>query len=164
MCVNAQKNVVAVMTAIRPTLIAFLTFLNLAGTDAGKAAITAFDAALAAVTAWKSGTVAEGVLQLIGDFQTLLTELPIPATAATLLNIILGGLAAVIGILNANSPAPAGTAKDMHQAAVAHDTVVAVHALVPGIKLSRFEAADKQYTAAWNAAVDTGGFPATLKV
>jgi hypothetical protein len=170
MCQNANKTVAALMAAIEPTLKSLLTFAGIAGTTEAQAAIAAYDAALTAVQNWQSGTTAQNVLELIGDFQTVFASLPLPPTVEALTNIILAGIETVIGVLTANSPAPAapqGTVgaeeQGMHQAAVAADTVQKVHALVPGIKLSRFHAADVQYKKAWNDAVASGGFPETLK-
>jgi hypothetical protein len=171
MCQNAAGTAASLLKAIEPTLVSLLTLEGILSTPQGTAAINAYNAALAALQNWKSGTTAQNVLQLLGDFQTVFNTLPLPITVSTLANIILAGIETVIGVLTANSPAPAAPAgtlalaepQAMHQAAVAADTVTKVHALVPGIKLSRFHSADVQYNKAWNSAVDSGGFPASLK-
>lgn len=171
MCQNATKTAASLMAAIEPTIKSLLTETGLASTPETVAALAAYDAALAAVQSWQSGTTAQNVLELIGDFQSVFNALPLPTTVQTLTNIILAGIETVIGVLTANSPAPAapeGAAEveepqAMHQAAVAADTVQKIHALVPGIKLSRFHGADVQYRNAWNSAVDAGAFPAEMK-
>jgi len=175
MCTNATKTAASLMAAIEPTLKSLLTFTNLLNTPQGQAAIAAYDAALAAIQAWKSGTTAQNVLQLIGDFQTVFNVLPLPSTVITLTNIILAGIETVIGVLMANSPAPvaanesltpasAEETQAMYQAHVVADTTAAVQMLVPGFKRSIWHSPASQYQQAWDAAVETGGFPPTLKV
>jgi hypothetical protein len=178
MCQNATKTAASLMAAIEPTIKSLLTEANLLNTPDGIAAMNAYDAALAALQVWKSGTTAQNVLELIGDFQTVFNTLPIPAQYLTLTNIILAGIETVIGVLTANSPAPpvddvtAASAtvagpdelQAMHQAAVAADTTAKVQALVPGFKHSIWHSPESQYKKAWNGAVDSGGFPATLKL
>ncbi|MGA9668391.1 MAG: hypothetical protein WBQ94_04240 [Terracidiphilus sp.] len=173
MCTNAAKTVASLMAAIEPTLKSILTFTNLINTPDGKAAIAAYDAALGAVEGWQSGTTAQNVLQLIGDFQTVFNAIPFPATVSALVNIILAGIETVIGVLTANSPAPApvaaagdATAEEtqaMHQAHVAADTASKVTALVPGFKRNIFRSPASQYKKAWNDAVAQEQLPA-LKV
>jgi hypothetical protein len=171
MCQNAAKTAAALLSAEEPTLKSLLTYTNLINTPEGIAVIAAYDAADTALAGWKSGTTAQNVLELLADFQNVFNTLPLPSTVTVLANLILAGIETVIGVLTANSPAPAAPAgtppvaepQALHQAVVAHDTVTKVHALVPGIKLSRFHGADVQYKNAWNAAVEKGGFPASLK-
>jgi hypothetical protein len=172
MCQNANKTAASLMAAIRPTIVSLLTIAKLADTPNGIAAMQAYDAALVAVQNWKQGSSASIVLQLISAFQGVFNVLPVPDTYKMLANVILAGVEAVIGVLTANSPAPAAPAgamameepQAMHQAAVASDTVQKVHALVPGIKLSRFHSAESQYAHAWNKQVDAGKLDASLKV
>lgn len=180
MCQNANKTAASLMAAIEPTLKSLLAFLGQTSTPAGIAVITAYDAALTALQNWQSGTVAQNVLQLITDFQTafnaLASSIVLPPGVVTLVNIILAGIEAVIGVIEANSPAPpapvpvpAGATASVeetqaaHQAAVAADTEKKVLALVPGFKRSIWHSAASQYKSEWNNAVKVGGFPSALK-
>lgn len=180
MCKNATATAASLMAAIEPTIKNLLTVTNLLNTPQGAAAIKAYDAALAALQSWKSGTPAQDVLEVISDFQVAFNALPIPAAYSALVNIILAGVETVIGVLTANSPvqsAPAVgdpvagekfAASDeeitaMHQVHTAADTTAKVQALVPGFKRSIWHSPESQYTKAWNGAVDDGGFPAELK-
>ena len=175
MCKNAAPTAASLMMAIRPTLVSLLTLTGQAETPNGQAAIAAFDAAQLALENWKQGTNAENVLQLLGDFQTafnaVVAPLNLPPQTVALVNIILAGVETVLGVIIANSPAPPAPVglkavkepQALHQATVASDTVVKVHALVPGIKLSRFHSPASQYNHAWNKAVDAGGFDPSLK-
>jgi hypothetical protein len=113
------------------------------------------------------------VLELITAFQTVYNSLPIPSEYLVLGNIILAGIETVIGVVTANSPAPAAPAdataspeelQAMHQAAVSADTTAKVQSLVPGFKRSIWHTPAHQYNEAWNKAVVAGGFPATLQV
>ena len=175
MCKNAAPTVSSVMKAMRPTLISVLTLVGQADTPNGLAAVAAFDAAQVAAQNWKQGTNADNILQLLGDFQVafnaVVEPLDLPPQTVALVNVILAGVETVLGIIIANSPAPPAPAgitslkepQALHQATVASDTVVKVHALVPGIKLSRFHSPASQYNHAWNKAVDAGGFDPSLK-
>ena len=173
MCQNASKTAATLMAAIEPTIKSLLTVTNLINTPNGIAAINAYNAALAALESWQSGTSAQNVLQLIADFQTVFNTLPLPANVQALTNIIIGGIEAVIAVLVANSPAPpapAGSTVDAENLQVTHQVVTAteamakVHALIPGIKLDRHGDIAAQYNKAWNAAVAAGSFPQTLAV
>ena len=172
MCTNATKTAASLMSAIEPTLKSLLTFTGIINTPQGVAAIAAYDAALAALQNWKSGTASQNVLELIAAFQSVFNALPIPANVAVLVNLILGGVEAAIGVITANSPAPVGVAEDataeetqaMHQAHVIADTTAKVQALVPTFKRSIFSSPASQYTKAWNAAVSNGGFDPALAV
>ena len=168
MCTNATKTAASLMAAIEPTLKSLLTATGQINTPEGQAAIKAYDAALAAIQAWQSGTTAQNVLELIGDFQTVFNALPMPATVSMFVNIILAGIETVIGVLTANSPAPAppvavpaaaeaATAEEtqgMHVAHVIANTTAKVTELVPGFKRSIWHSAAVQYKNAWNEAVD----------
>jgi hypothetical protein len=171
MCQNATKTAATLMAAIEPTIKALLTEADLINTSAGIAAMNAYDAALSAVKNWQSGTNAQDILQLIGDFQAVFNTLPIPSKYLSLVNIILAGVETVIGVLTANSPAPAPPAgvvaheetQAMHQADVVAKTTVKVQALVPGYKRSIWHSPESQYKSEWNKAVVSGEFPANLK-
>ncbi len=172
MCTNAAKTAANLMAAIEPTIKSLLTLTNLITTPAGIAVIAAYDAALVALQGWKSGTVADEILELLGDFQTAFSALPLPANVITLTNIILGGIEAVIAVITANSPAPASAdstvdAEDVqvtHQVVTATEAMAKIHALIPGIKLDRHSNVVTQYDNAWNSAVSDGGFPADMLV
>ena len=163
MCQKAAQTAAAVMAGIRPTLVSLLTATGVASTPDGLAAIAAFDAAEKALQGWQTGTPAQNVIQLIGDFETIFATLPLPANVITFTNLILAGIATVIGIVTANSPAPAAPAdatahplqtQAIYQANVAAETTAKVQALVPKFKPSIFHTPESQYEKAWNAAVD----------
>ena len=173
MCKNATATAAALMAAIEPTIVNLLTSAGIMNTPDAQAAKAAFDAALQAVENWKSGTPADDVLQAINAFSAVFNTLPIPPNFKTLANIIVAGITAVIGVINANAPAPAhATAQGLtsddaqahHQANVVADTAEQVQALVPGFKRSVFTPPDKQYKNTWNNAVKSGNFPAELQV
>jgi len=99
--------------------------------------------------------------------------LPLPPTAMVLANIILAGVEAVIGVITANSPAPAAPAsataepevtQAMFQAHVAAQTESRVAALVPQFKRSIWHSPKSQYDRTWNNGVEAGGFPASMRV
>ena len=176
MCKNAASTAASLMQAIEPTLTSLLSFLGQTNTPDGIAVIAAYNAALTALKNWQSGTTAQNVLQLITDFQTVFNALAgsivLPPGVVALVNIILAGVEAVIGILVANSPAPVAPAgatasaeeiTAAHQAAVAHDTEEKVTALVPTFKRSIWHSAASQYNSEWNKAVEANGLPASLK-
>jgi hypothetical protein len=174
MCKNAQGTAVSLLTAIEPTLKSLLTIEGVINTPAAQAALKEYDEALAAVTAWKSGTPAQDALQAINILQAAINLLPIPADYQVLANVILAGIQTVIGVLSANSPAPAPTPSDAtaspediqahHQAEIAADTVKKVQALVPGFKRSLFHSPEGQYKKAWNDEITKLKLPASLKV
>jgi hypothetical protein len=177
MCQNATKTAASLMLAIEPTIKSLLTLTGQASTPAGIAAINAYNAALAALQAWQSGTPAENVLELLNAFQAVFNTVPLPAVYQVLGNIVLAGIETVIGVLTANSPAPAAPAETAdranllfahdiqaaHQVNVAVDTAAKVQALVPGFKRSIWHSPESQYKTAWNKAVDSEGLDASLK-
>ena len=164
MCQKAAQTAASVMGAIEPTLKSLLTATGLINTPDGQAAIAAYDAALTALKGWQSGTPAQDVIQLIGDFEDLFNALPVPDNVKLFANIILAGISTVIGILTANSPAPiapedAENVAEPHeqtamfQAHVAVKTAARVEELVPGFRRSYFHSPESQYKKAWNDAV-----------
>jgi hypothetical protein len=161
------------MEAIEPTIKSFLTETGLIDTPAAQTVLTLFDNALTAIENWQSGTPAQEAIEAIGIFQTALSALPIPTLYITLLNIILAGVETVIGVLSANSPAPAAPADSTasaedaqvgHQLQVAAETTAKVQALVPGFKRSIWHSAASQYNNAWDNALQAGGFPPSMAV
>ena len=168
MCQAAAQTAAAVMAGIEPTFKAVLSLEGLTSTPNGQSAIAAYNAALAALQAWKSGTPSQDVVQLLIAFQTIFATLPLPTNIVTFVNIILGGVVTVIGIVKANSPAPTpvvvvgahledlASDEDLqaHYAAqVAIDTEAQVKVLVPTLKRSLFHSPVSQYKKAWNEAV-----------
>jgi len=176
MCQNAVKTAGDLMAAIEPTLKSLLTETGLINTPAAQTALTEYNAALTAIQNWQSGTPSQDAIEAIGIFQEALAALPIPTLYTTLANIVLAGIATVIGVMTANSPAPAVPAsvtdgdvapeemQATYQAHVIADTTTKVQALVPGFHRSIWHTAATQYKNAWNGAVDAGKFPATMKV
>jgi uncharacterized membrane protein YgaE (UPF0421/DUF939 family) len=167
MCKNPVSTATALMEGIETSLVAFLAAFNLTNTPAGIAVIAAFNAALVALQNWKSGTVAQNVLELLADLQKAMALLPIPVTAQVLVNIILGGIITVIGIVTGNSPAPVGEAvheetQAMYAAEVASMTAEKVQRLVPGFQRSIFHSPESQYKKAWDKAVVDGRFDPSL--
>ena len=188
MCQNASSQASNLLKAEEPTLTGVLALLGQTSTPAGIAIVTAYNAAVVALANWKQGTAAQNVLQLLGDFTTafnaLASTLPLPPEVDVLVNLIAGGIAAVIGIINANSPAPAApagaatpelaaAAQTFHAHAAGADAQAKVTALT-GVKLSHWDmaraalgdthVAANRYKSEWNKAVDVGNLPATLKV
>ncbi len=172
MCQKAAATAASLMQAIEPTLKSLLSYTGLVNTPDGEAAIAAYNAALTALQGWQSGTVSHDVLQLIGDFQIVLNTLPLPPGVQMLSNIILAGIEAVIGVVTANSPAPAtptgATASveettALYQAHVAHQTTIRVAALVPEFRRSIWHSASSQYNKAWNGAIESNEFPPSMK-
>lgn len=178
MCTNATKTAADLMAAIEPTLKAFLSYENVLNTPEGQAAIAAFDTALTAVQNWQTGTPATEVLEVISAFTAAFAAvsgpLNLPPAILLLVNVIAGGVEAVIGVLQANSPAPAVAAvagdaspeetKAQYQAHVIADTTAKVNALVPTFHRSIWHSAATQYKRTWNETVDGNKLPATLKV
>jgi hypothetical protein len=162
MCQNAQKTLINLMAEIEPSLVALGNATGLSNNPEFELVLKEYNAALAAVESWQSGTVAQDVIQVINALEVGVQALPIPPTYQVLVNIILAGIATVIGVLSANSPAPAPVAQTevtatpeevqaQHQAAVIHDTTVKVQTLVPGFKRSIWHSAATQYKNQWNS-------------
>ena len=179
MCQNAQKTLVNLMAAIEPSIIDLGNQTGISSNPLFQNVITGYNAALTAIENWKSGTAAQDVIQVINDLEAGLTALSalIPAPMLTLLNIILAGVATVIAVMTANSPAPAEPTSEpgtggpdatpeetqaQYQAQVIHEVTLKVQKLVPGYKRSIFSSAATQYRNTWNAAVKTGKFPVAM--
>jgi hypothetical protein len=156
MCKAAQATLADLMSAIEPTLVNLLTVLGIADTPNGQAAITAYNAALAAVQTWVPGTDAQDVIQVINAFTDVFNTLPIPADAKSLADVISAGIVVVISVLTGNSPAaPTPDAQKKVQA----DAIEKVTILVPGYKESLWDKARaalgdhsiaaKEYHSAW---------------
>ena len=162
MCKAADQTAVAVLKGIEPTFVELLTLEGLASTTDGIAAVTAYNAAVTALSAWVPGTTAENVVQLLNDFVTVFDTLPIPTEVKSLSSLIVGGITAVVGIITANSPAPASPAgtpateesQALHAMSVRTETEAKVKTLVPSFKMSKFHSPAVQYRNAWNKQVD----------
>jgi hypothetical protein len=178
MCQNAAATAASLLKAEEPSLKALLSYLDQTNTPAGIGVVTAFDAAVTSLQNWKSGTPAQNVLQLIGDFVTgfdaLAASLPLPPNVVLLVDVISAGVQAAIGIVTANSPIPtpapasANASSDesvaAYQAQVASETEAKVAALVPNFHRSIWHSAAHQYKNVWNNAVTSGGFPPAMKI
>jgi hypothetical protein len=173
MCQNAQKTLVNLMAAIEPSIIALGNQVGISSNPLFKNVITAYNAALTVIENWKSGTVAQDVIQVLNDLQSAVSLLPIPTNLQMLLDLILGGVATVIAVVTANSPAPtpiptlAGDAtveetQAMHQAQVIAELTAKLQTLAPNFKRSIFHSAATQYKNAWNDAVKSNKLPTTL--
>lgn len=174
MCQNAEKTAGALMVSIRPTVVSFMTVEGVSAAEQTEVLAT-YDAAQNAVSNWQPGTGAQTVIELLNAFTQVFDTLPVPQSDIVLANLIEAGIVTVIGVLTANSPAPPNTTTEAtatpeemqaaHASMVAHDTVVKIHKLAPGIKLSKFHSASHQYTEAWNKQVEAiGGRYTALKV
>jgi len=173
MCTNAVKTAASLLEAIEPTIVSLLTETKLINTPEAQTLMTEYQNVLTAIQNWTPGTPAQEALELLGIFQTAVNALPIPSEYLTLFNIILAGIETVIGVLTANSPAPAPAvatfaapeeAQALHQANVIAATAAKIQALVPSFTRSIWHTAAAQYKNAWNSAVDHGNFPDTLAV
>src|SRR5271165_4034424 len=106
MCKNAVATAGSVMKAIEPTLLNFLTAIGVLNAATGQTVKLAFDTALGAVESWVPGTPVQDVIQAVNDFDTVFNALPFPIEYKVLANVITAGITAVLGIIQANSPAP----------------------------------------------------------
>lgn len=181
MCKNAEKTAASVMQAIEPELKGLLTILGQSTTPEGIAAISAYDAAIAALDNWVPGSAPEVAIEAVNAFESVFQALPIPEDAKALAALIAGGVDAVLGIIKANSPAPAPApavgveepapitpeVAEAHQAFHAHAVAASTEASVEastGITVSAIDKArvavgdtsviPKKWKKEWNAAVD----------
>jgi len=173
MCQNAKQTAINLLTAIEPTIVALGKQLGLSADPIFTTVITEYNNALTALQSWVPGNVATEVEQALSVLQTAVSSLPIPASIQTLVNIILAGLTAVVGVISANSPAPlpvnpptptpaAASAEETQGQFAAHvaaDTAARVEALVPGFKRSIFHSPQHQYKTVWNDEVKHLGLP-----
>ena len=107
MCKNAESTALTLAEGIEPTVIQILTLEGLASSTEGQAAINAFNTLITSLKTWQPGTGAQDVIQAIDAFTTVFNVLPFPDTDKTLVDIVVAGVTTLIGILTANSPAPA---------------------------------------------------------
>ena len=185
MCVNAEKTAYDLLLAAEPSFKALLQVTDQTNTTVGLAAVAAYDTALSTLQNWQSGTTSQNVIEVINAlqaaFNAVLAALPantIDADLQLLINVVIGGIVTVIGIVTGNSPnpnpVPAGVTAEAAQKLYEHEvmatTAAQVQALVPDFKVSvwrsivpGFSPAD-QYKRAWNAAVKKGGFPKAMEL
>ena len=170
MCVNAQKTIINLMAEIEPSIVALGNEAGISTNPLFETAVAEYNVALKAVEAWTSGTAAQEVIEVVNDLEAGIDVLPIPAAVQTLANIILAGIATVVAVLSANSPAPVAAipttdaeplpdatpeeAQGLHQAAVAADAQARIGELVPGFKRSIWHSAGAQYKSEWNKECD----------
>lgn len=173
MCTNATKTAADLLAAEKSSLTNLLTVAGVANTPAAQVIMTEYSNVETALQSWTGGSPAQEILQILGDIQTGIEALRIPATYLTFVNIAIAGIEAVIGVITANSPAPAPSSSvavvpEEHQALHAADaiatTTAKVQALVPAFKRSKWHSAASQYRKTWNDAVYEGAFPETLVV
>lgn len=134
MCKEAEKSAAAILSAVEPDLVQLLTIEGIASTPDGQSAIAAYNALDTALQNWVPGTGAQVAIEAANAFTAVFQTLPIPVEAKGLEALISGAIVTVIGILNANSPAPAGVPQVAHAEAIADHTEEQVTALT-GIKI-----------------------------
>ena len=137
MCQAAQKSAAAVLSAVEPDLVELLTIEGIASTPDGQSAIAAYNALDTALQNWVPGTSAQVAIEAANAFTAVFQVLPIPTEAKGLEALISAAIVTVIGILTANSPAPAGIAQAAHAETVASATEAQVTAMT-GIKVGWF--------------------------
>jgi hypothetical protein len=131
MCKAAEKTAAALMAALEPALVNLMNDTGIGATPEGQAALTAYNAALTALQNWVPGTAAQDAIQAIDAFTAVFDTLPFPPEVEMLENDISAAVVVVISVLTANSPAPTGTAAEVHQKAVSADALAKVTKLVP---------------------------------
>lgn len=183
MCANAEAQVINIAQVAETTTISLLTESKLISTTQGTTITSYFSTLITDLKAWKSGTPATNILQVVQDIQALLPSLPIPAPFNLLVPVALGGLETILTLLGANSPAPveAGVeatteALAANQELHAHATAAAGEAKVvqlTGYKASKWDkaramvgdthVASDAYRKVWNETVESNSLPETLK-
>lgn len=162
MCKNATATAAALLEGIEPTFTSLLHLEGLDTTPDGEAAINAYNAAVQAVKNWTPGSTATVAVEAINAFNAVFDVLPFTTEVKSLVSIISAGITTVIGVITANSPAPAtpssATANEeestvAYQHAVVERTTQEVQTLVPGFKRSIFTSPAHQYRNAWNSQV-----------
>lgn len=153
MCQNAEKTAGNLLATIEPMLVNLLTPSGLLNTPTGEALIAGYNATIKVLEGWTPGTAAQNVLEAITALQGLITAvaaLPALAPYADAINVVLGIVRAVIGLVTANSPAPpvaadvapevAASVQTFHAHAVAAETSAQVETLT-GYKVSTIDKA-----------------------
>lgn len=181
MCANAEAQVLNAAEAAESTVLSLLTSAGAINTAEGQQINADFKTAIADIQAWKSGTPATNAVQVIQDIEAALPLIPLPAPFNVLVPIALGGLATILTLLGANSPAPAepeATPALAPHIQMAHATAVAAAgeakvASLTGYKPSTMDKARamlgetsiaaNRYKGVWNKTVDENDLPADLK-
>lgn len=185
MCANAEQQLINIAQVTETTAISLLTESKLISTTQGTTITSYFSTLITDLKAWKSGTPATNILQIVEDIAALLPSLPIPAPFNLLVPVALGGLETILTLLGANSPAPVTAATEgavpelaphlqsLHANAVAVAGEAKVESLT-GYKPSTIDKARamfgdssiaaKKYKQVWNETVESNSLPETLKV
>lgn len=181
MCKNAEAQAVNIAEAAETTTLSLLTESKLISTAQGQTISGYFGQLIGFLQGWKSGTPATDAMQIVQDIEAILPSLPIPAPFNLLVPVALGGLATILTLLGANSPAPAteGATPELspalqhiHAHSVADAGEAKVEALT-GYKVSVIDKAKamlgnssiaaNKYKQVWNKTVEENGLPETLK-
>jgi hypothetical protein len=177
MCPNPKQTAINLISAVEETLVSLGNEAGVSNNPIFETAINEMTVTVTAIQNWTPGNVGQDAVQVINVLESAVTTLSqtVPSLAPYVneINLILAGIAAVVGVITANSAAPAPTetttatpeeSKAMFQAHVVADTSAKVQALVPGFKRSIWHTPESQYKKAWNEAVDADKLPDTLKV
>lgn len=180
MCQQSEAQVLNVVKASESTIITLLTEAKIISTAQGQTIETDFEALIADVQNWKSGTPADAAIQVVQDIEAALPLLPIPPPYNILVPVALAGLTTILTLLGANSPAPAianageltAHVQTLHAHSVAAQGEAKVESLT-GYKPSTMDKARammgdsgiaaKKYKQVWNETIETNGLPDTLK-
>jgi hypothetical protein len=176
MCPNPKSTAISLLAAIQETAISLGNEAGISNNPAFETVIHEMTVTESAIQNWTPGNVGQDAVQVINVLESAVTTLSqtVPAVApyVNLINIILAGIATVIGIVTANSSTPTATeastaspaeATAAFQAHVVADTSAKVTALVPGFKRSIWHTPAVQYKNTWNKAVENANMPVTLK-
>lgn len=107
MCKQFEATAAAVLEGAEPEFISLLTATGIAATPDGEAAINAYKAAEQSLAAWTPGTTTQTIIESVNAAVAVFNALPFPPDAELLVDAILAIFATVLGIITANSPAPA---------------------------------------------------------
>lgn len=139
MCEKSEATAAAVLEGAEPEFVSLLTATGVATTPDGTAAINAYKAAEQALENWTPGTTTQTVIEAVNAAVKIFNVLPFPSDAKLLVDAISAIFATVLGIITANSPAPAAAtaataelavkAQEDHADSVAADTETKVLAL-----------------------------------
>jgi len=173
MCQNAEKTTASILAAEIGPVTSLLTVTGLINTPQGVAVLTSYKAAVTALQNWVPGTAAQDVSQVVTAFSTAFGALPLPADVEAAASLIETAVQIVLGVIEANSPAPTTTGvaapaevQEAHADAVAKKTEAMVEAKT-GFKLSWIdkgrivmgdhELAGKKFLQQWEKLVPTLG-------
>lgn len=139
MCQKFEATAAAVLKGAEPEFVSLLTATGIAATPDGEAAINAYKAAEQSLADWVPGTETQTVIEAVNAAVSVFNVLPFPSDAKLLVDAISAIFATVLGIIKANTPAPAAAsaatpelaahAQVEHAESVASDTETTVLAL-----------------------------------